>query len=300
MVSELSILIPVYNFEVTKLVSKLRDQCLQYSQRFEICIYDDCSDEKFRVKHRPLNEFPEVRYVELRQNIGRSALRNRLAQDANYNYLLFLDNDSAIPDKQFLKRYWEFPKKCDVLIGGTIYQKQAPSDLYMLRWRYGNEREARDADERSKHPYQSLTLNNMLIRKEVFLAHPLSTDIKGYGHEDTKFGWDLQKAGVQVCHINNPVIHLGLEPAFTFLKKTEEGIKNLHQLYLHQKNIPESKLIKSYEWLKRTGMRKPFMHIIRQFLPAIFKNLKSPDPNLRHFDIYKLYLFTKLELGKKF
>src|SRR5436190_1486313 len=116
MVSELSILIPVYNYDVTQLVTDLLKQGRALSQRFEICIYDDCSEERYRVKHRDLNHFPEIRYVELRQNIGRSALRNRLAKDANYEYLLFLDNDSALPDNQFLKRYWDLQKKCDVVI----------------------------------------------------------------------------------------------------------------------------------------------------------------------------------------
>src|SRR5688572_12330280 len=98
MVSELSILIPIYNQDVLQLVSELLTQCRQITTRFEIILYDDASKDKYRKRHRYLNEEPEVRYVELRENIGRAAIRNRLAQDANFNYLLFLDNDSGLPD----------------------------------------------------------------------------------------------------------------------------------------------------------------------------------------------------------
>ncbi|MFC5271729.1 glycosyltransferase family 2 protein [Adhaeribacter terreus] len=298
MVSELSVLIPIYNQDVTRLVQSLLEQCRNLTSRFEILLYDDASEEKFRYKHRFLNEEPEIRYVEMRKNVGRAAIRNCLAQDANYRYLLFLDNDSALPDEDFVKRYWECPEEADVIIGGTVYEPEAPSDMYMLRWHYGKLREEKKAALRNKNPYRSLTLNNMLIRKEVYLKHQLNTDLLGYGHEDTKFGWELEKAAVSVKHINNPVIHMGLEPAVDFLRKTRQAIKNLYQLYQTQPNISDSKLIKSYELLRKTGMAKAFLLAFRPMRGMMLQNLRSPNPNLKYFDLYKLYLFTSQALGK--
>ena len=301
MVSELSILIPVYNQNVLSLVAGLLAQSREITSRFEIIIYDDASQDKFRKLHRFLNEEEEIRYVELRENIGRAAIRNRLAQDANFNYLLFLDNDSALPDADFVKRYWESNKngETDVIIGGTIYENSYSSDAYALRWKYGREREEKKASERSKNPYQSLTLNNMLIKKAVYLKHLLSTEINGYGHEDTKFGWELEADGAKVKHIDNPVIHLGLEVATDFLKKTRQAISNLYSLYEANPKIPKSKLIRSYELLKRTKMRHAFVYCFQPITGMILDNLRSPEPDLKYFDLYKLFLFTRQALNIK-
>ena len=297
MVSELSILIPVYNYDVTELALSLLKQCRQVTSHFEICLYDDGSEEKFRKKHRPLNSYDEIRYLELRHNIGRASIRNRLAADAVYKNLLFLDNDSALPDDDFINRYWNCPEKADVLVGGTIYEAQQPSDLYMLRWRYGKAREEKTAAVRNKQPYRSLTLNNMLIRKDVYEMHPLYTGLEGYGHEDTRFGWELQKAGVGVMHIDNPVIHMGLEPGVDFIRKTKQAVKNLHKLYLEMGDLPDSSLLKAYRMLARAKARKAFLLAFRPFKATVLTNLKSDDPNLTYFDLYKLYLFTKQALS---
>ncbi|KAA9345802.1 glycosyltransferase family 2 protein [Adhaeribacter soli] len=297
MVSELSILIPVYNYDVTELALSLLKQCRQVTSNFEICLYDDGSEEKFRKKHRPLNSYDEIRYLELRYNIGRASIRNRLAADAVYKNLLFLDNDSALPDEEFISRYWNNPEKADVLIGGTIYEAEQPSDLFMLRWRYGKAREEKTAAVRNKQPYRSLTLNNMLIRKDVYETHPLYTGLEGYGHEDTRFGWELQKAGVSVKHIDNPVIHMGLEPGVDFIKKTKQAVKNLHKLYLEMGDLPDSSLLKAYRMLARAKARKAFLLAFRPFKATVLTNLKSDDPNLTYFDLYKLYLFTKQALS---
>jgi glycosyltransferase involved in cell wall biosynthesis len=299
MVSELSILIPVYNYDVTELALSLLKQCRLVTSNFEICLYDDGSEEKFRKKHRPLNSYDEIRYLELRYNIGRAAIRNRLAADAVYKNLLFLDNDSALPDEEFINRYWNSPEKADVLIGGTIYEAEQPSDLFMLRWRYGKAREEKAAAVRNKQPYRSLTLNNMLIRKDVYEANPLYTGLEGYGHEDTRFGWELQKAGISVKHIDNPVIHMGLEPGVDFIKKTKQAVKNLHKLYLEMGDLPDSSLLKAYRLLARAKARKAFLLAFRPFKPTVLANLKSDDPNLTYFDLYKLYLFTRQALSKK-
>lgn len=299
MVSELSILIPVYNFDVTDLALNLLEQGRQLTSQFEICLYDDGSEEKFRQKHRKLNRHPEIRYMEMRHNIGRAAIRNRLASEATYSHLLFLDNDSALPDNGFLKRYWNCPETATVYIGGTIYENSQPSDLYMLRWRYGKAREEKTAAERNKHPYRSLTLNNMLIRKAVYEAHPLDTNLEGYGHEDTRFGWELQKAGEKVLHLDNPVIHLGLEPAVDFLKKTKQAVKNLHRLYLEMGDLPDSSLFKTYQMLRKAKARRAFLLAFKPFKATVLTNLKSDEPNLTYFDLYKLYLFTKQALSLK-
>ena len=70
----LSILIPVYNFDVNALVSDLHRQAIDCGIAFEIRCYDDGSTEAFRAKNRAIQTMGNVVWVELEQNIGRSAL----------------------------------------------------------------------------------------------------------------------------------------------------------------------------------------------------------------------------------
>jgi glycosyltransferase involved in cell wall biosynthesis len=90
----LSILIPVYNFDVTNFVTDLHTLCKQEKITFEIILFDDASNEDFKNKNRLLQKLPFVTYQELTQNIGRSAIRNKLAEAANYDFLMFVDCDS--------------------------------------------------------------------------------------------------------------------------------------------------------------------------------------------------------------
>ena len=48
--------------------------------------------------------------------------------------------------------------------------------------------------------------------------------LSGYGHEDTLFGYELNKNNIQIHHIDNPVLNGHLDTNEAFLLKTEEGL----------------------------------------------------------------------------
>lgn len=91
----LSILIPVYNYDVRSLVGDLAKQCLEASIPFEILCYDDHSQEEFDRINQKVIQLEGVTYFRLAKNVGRSMIRNHLAQVARYDHLLFLDCDSG-------------------------------------------------------------------------------------------------------------------------------------------------------------------------------------------------------------
>ena len=95
----LSILIPVYQVKVEKLVVKLIKQCDRCKIEFEILCFDDGSKERIKVSNRSIDLLMRVNYVELSENLGRSKIRNRLAKSARYDYLLFLDADSQVKSR---------------------------------------------------------------------------------------------------------------------------------------------------------------------------------------------------------
>ncbi|MEM6320956.1 MAG: glycosyltransferase family A protein, partial [Bacteroidota bacterium] len=100
----ISILIPVYNFDVTQLVSDLQKQANQLTIPIEILVFDDGSTADFKQKNRSIQTYPIVNYKELLHNLGRSAIRNALTKVANFPYLLFMDGDSKVVRVDYLKK----------------------------------------------------------------------------------------------------------------------------------------------------------------------------------------------------
>ena len=84
----LSILIPSYNFEISKLIADLNKQATELQIKFEIVVIDDASNSYFRSKNSNIRKHDSVKYFELSENIGRSKIRNKLAEMANYQNLL--------------------------------------------------------------------------------------------------------------------------------------------------------------------------------------------------------------------
>lgn len=286
----LSVLIPVYNWDVRDLVSSLTMQIADWPGPVEIILFDDFSTEIFRQMNRELASQPNVRYQELPRNVGRTKIRNHLAAVAQHEWLLLLDNDSLLPDPQFLARYAAARHQAVVLIGGTSYAATPPleADLY-LRWHYGRVREARTAATRQTAPHRQLTINNALIRAEIFRQFPLDEHLTDYGHEDTKLGEQLATAQVPVVHLDNPVVHTGLEPAAAFLKKSEQAVRNLARVYRSDGLGTSSRLLRMALQLRRLGLAPVARVALRTVAPALQQQLLSAAPSLRQFDLLKLH-----------
>ncbi len=95
----LSILIPVYNWDIRELLTRLAVQAeaLSGEELVEIVVIDDDSFLKFRNKETA-GEITRITYRELTKNIGRAAIRNALLREASGKYVLFLDAD-MLPDR---------------------------------------------------------------------------------------------------------------------------------------------------------------------------------------------------------
>ena len=286
----LSVLIPVYQREVGELVRTLLAQAADWSGPVEILLFDDGSAEEFQTLNRPLAARPGVHYRELPLNVGRAAIRNQLASAAEYPWLLLLDNDSRLPDARFLARYAAARHQAAVLIGGTSYETAPPADPALrLRWHYGRTREARPAAVRQRTPYAQLTINNALVRADIFGQFPLDERLSEYGHEDTKFGAELATATIPVLHLDNPVIHDGLEPAAVFLTKSAQAVRNLARVYRENGLGTDSRLLQTALQLRRLGAASLAQFALGAAGPALRRQLLSAAPGLRAFDLLKLY-----------
>ena len=183
---ELSILIPVYNSDCRQQVTALSYQAETIEGlRCEIVVADDGSDDvALQGINAELSALPNVRYIRREQNVGRAAIRNYLAHEARYEWLLFMDGDMAIPSDTFLKKWVEADVK-EVAYGGYVVGEGSRSSL---RFIYEKENEPMHrATERRKRPHQHFHTWNFLIRRYVMLANPFDEGVRHYGHEAVTF-----------------------------------------------------------------------------------------------------------------
>ncbi len=292
----ISILIPTYNYNVMPLVTELHNQTEKLAINFEILVYDDCSPNPSD-ENEEINKLSSTKYIKLAKNIGRSAIRNKLANDAKYANLLFLDADTQIIKNDFIEKYIIALKpNAKIIYGGILYQKNPPKKEELLRWIYGNKREALPVSERIKQPHLRFLTLNFLIKKNVFSELSFNEEIPNSRHEDTLFALDSKKKNINIQHIDNPVIHLGLEDSAIFLKKSEESVKALF-LFVNQELIMAeetslSKRAKQLQNLKIGFMAKWFYKIFR--IP-MKNHLLSKKPSLFIFDVYRLGYYISLK-----
>lgn len=291
----LSILIPIYNFDVRKLVSNLYQQAQNLQIVFEIVLVDDASTSNDKLLNQELGTtFPNVKYIELCKNIGRARIRNYLTTLAEYKYLLFMDCDSMPISQNFLSNYVNKLAPNKLLYGGRVYCADKPMDYKrILHWSYGVEREVVDAEARSRHPYQSFMTNNFLIPRSIAIEHPFELSIEQYGHEDTLFGIELKNGGVQIEHLNNPLEHIDIETTTAFLGKTEKALENLANLQKEHPLKGHVKLLDFYYTCKKWRVVWLISTVGTIFEPWIKKNLYSTRPHLRLFDFYRLHLLIR-------
>lgn len=295
----LSICIPVYNFDVTELVDELHQQATELRYPFEILIFDDRSHSYFRKRNSTLACKSQVSYLDFDYNIGRSKIRNRLADYASGQWILFLDCDVVIDDPQFIKRYIDSLNQAPVVCGGIKYGKRPIREELLLRWKYGVKREMKSVSKRQQAPYSSFMSGNFLIDYDVFHQIRFNEELSGYGHEDTLFGIELKKLKTPILHIENPSVHIGLDTSKDFLSKSEQGVINLTRILFImpelRRDIEKSvKILRVFRMLRSIGMIYPLRWVFRVVNPIIKLRLLSNKPSLILFDLYKLALLSKL------
>jgi glycosyltransferase involved in cell wall biosynthesis len=290
----LSILIPVYEYNPTKLIKDLIQQSLQIEIPLEIILIDDASSiDFFSNWATPFQDYTTIQITRLNQNIGRAAIRNNLIQKASFDWLLFLDADTIPCTQNYLASFIPFlSANYSCLCGGTAYRKEQPEASRRLRWEYGKAREEITSTIRNQNTFGTFTLNNLLIRKEVVLQFPLDNAIQKYGHEDTLLGMNLAANNIKMLHIDNFVYHEGLDTNEVFLVKVKQSIETLVELYIQGKLPAETKLIKLHTRLTKLKVNGIVTFFIKLFLPIIEKNLRRSTPSIFYMDLLKLWYFN--------
>lgn len=287
----LSILIPTYNYDIVTLVKSLYEQLKQQDIFFEIICFDNGSKSELNLKNEEINPLDFCIFIPLKNNGGRSRIRNLLAKKAKYKWLLFLDADVLPVSKNFIKNYLDSTKikNQNVVFGGLKYDDNKPSDNKMLRWVYGKKREEISLKIRKLNPSVHFTSANFLIKKNIFQKIKFDESLIEYGHEDTLLAIDLKKENIPIIQIDNPVYHLGLDENEQFIVKTKKAIANLVFLNNQKRiGVKENKLLKKFNEIKSIRMNQFFSTLFKFFSKKMETNLNSKTPSLFIYDLYKL------------
>ena len=291
----LSILIPTYNYVCLSLATSLKSQAETiHNLKWEIIVADDGSTNRATVaENAQIETMENCRFLAFSQNMGRAAIRNELARNARYENILFIDSDAEVCSENFIKAYLEAATLHEVVCGGIRNMEKLPSADVTLRYRYEQSAcNVRTLAYRSNYPYKYFTTFNFLIKRELFLSILFDEQCHEYGYEDALFGITLQKNCIKIKHIDNPLVHTGMDTNYSFLKKTE---KALHTLYALGDKMQASAFV------SRTAHRLRKLHLawlvlLFHFLfsPLLRLQLLSHHPSILLLQIYKLGYFIKI------
>ncbi len=280
----LSILIPTYNYDITSLVSEVHKQAQKAEIDFEIICFDDGSKAEINSKNDSINQLNSCKFKELPLNIGRSAIRNLLANEAHYENLLFIDAGTFPKKDTFVKDYIPFMAK-EASSGGMTYLEKEPEPKYRLRWIFTKKRE-----------HNTLCSSNFMIKKKVILNITFDESLKQYGYEDVLFFETLRKNNIDVFSFDNPVIHDCLDDCLTFLKKTEFAIQNLKFLSENRKlDKTQSNILKYYYILSKLKFVSFTTFLFKLMNPVLKMNLCSKFSSLILYDFYRLGYFCSIK-----
>jgi glycosyltransferase involved in cell wall biosynthesis len=303
---KISLLIPVFDYDIVALIHGMKSALGKVPEFCEILIGDDGSSAEFKEKYHSL-EGDCVKLISSEKNIGRAAIRNKLALEAKGDYLLFIDADTMLPGtaEAYLRKWLPMMPDYRVICGGILYNDIAPGDPEkLLRWKYGKWKEQRKASERNKNPHAWFSTFNVLIDKSVFSKIRFNEELKQYGYEDKLLGYQLKKAGIDILHIDNGLIHEGLESNKEFLNKTKLGIENLSKLY---NNVTDKKtfsrtvlIFRLYQRLKFFRLTKLLARVFILYRDRMEIRLDSGKISLLLFGFYKMCMFcTYREIHKR-
>lgn len=297
----ISILIPIYNFTVIDLVKSIHYQCINSNIIFEIIAIDDDSKIEYKEQNRIIQSLSHVRYEELTNNQGRVKLRNLLAYKALYEFLLFIDCDAQVTNPHFIENYCaECVNNAPIVVcGGTTYSDIKPHRSRRLRWKYGKSAEEKSAEIRSIEPNNSFSAFNFLISKDLFDSIKFDILPNSYGHEDTLLGIRLSEKKICVKHIDNALIHCGLDSNEVFFEKTKVGIENLYDIFSkNPTSFNKIKLVETFLKFEKAGIAILVSQLF-SFKKNILKKLTIRTSSVFLLNLYKLGYFCYLSKYQK-
>lgn len=296
----LSVLIPVYNYNITQLVNELHEQLVASNIDFEIICLDDKSNQDIIDSNLSIGELSNTTYKLSDKNNGIAVTRQILVDAAIYGWIILIDADMELIDDNYILNYLQaINNGYEVIFGGVSYKDIQPNSDNILRWKYGKQCEELNAKKRNKRPYKVTSAANLCIKKDVYKQFGLGDVGNSYGM-DIFLGPQLKLHKVSVIHINNSVYHLGLESSSKYLSKVEFAISTLLNLYYEGKiKKHENSLLKTFLLMKKTSFNYLCSGLYKVFNSGIKKQLLSKKPKIKLLQLYKILYICYYDLNKR-
>lgn len=299
MIDKLSILIPVYNDDASSLVQALVAEAQNVTGLdYEIIVYDDGSTDAHCIEaNNRLALLPGCFYVSEPHHHCRASMRNSMLHQGRYEWCLMIDARLRPANADFISRYINAKvSDCGAVCGGVVVDGgDNTKKLYHenLRFRYEKHAERHHSvDARRQRPYQSFRTTNIMLRRSVLQHTPYDERIIGYGYEDVMLGRDLERAGIEVLHIDNPVAYTSFESNANYLAKLDEALYTLRSFSNELRGY--SPLLNLTENLKNWHLLWMLRGFHRVFIRLEHRILIGKHPKLFILKLYKLGVYSCL------
>lgn len=278
----LSIVIPVYNYNILPLVEQLHREASSLNLPFELLICDDASTQVFH--QQQIEQLPHTRWLTNSVNRHVAYTRNRLLNEVQYPWVLLLDADVLPLSSTFIQDYLMRIDQGHFFQGGFTYV--VPDDLanQSLRFTYGQR------IEQYKHLHSCCNL--FFNQRELQLQ--FDEAITEYGYEDTLFFLDLAKRNIEVIRLNNKVVHHSTESNKTYLERSKQACWGLATLIrqgkIHTHDVQLSGL---YHQLEKYHFAFVLSILDAVVGASIRRNLLGKKPSMTAFKWFKLLEYHK-------
>ena len=269
----ISILVPVYNVDITHLNSCIRSVIYQSYPHWQLCLADDCSTNP---EIRPLlnnwaSTDPRIKVVFLSENSGISAATNAAAALAEGRYLAFLDNDDELAPEALQ----QFAMRINI----------TPADLY-----YSDE-DLIGADGRQYSIFRKPGFNGELLLCHNYITHCVLTKKALFdkvggcrdelnGAQDLDLLLKLSEQADAIIHIPEILYHWRASKSSTSINHSEKhyadeaGRKSVAQAF-DRRGIPGKVHFTDWKFFYRAQRT-----IISELPVTIIVNWERPEDGL--------------------
>ena len=267
---KLSVLAPFYREDPSHLLRALDAEAAPMAGTVEIITLDDGSaDDRLAglVSNTIGRMSSPARFVRRVMNVGRAKARNRLAEEARGDWLLFLDSDMAPDSQHFLGAYLDLIEaEGPPVVCGGFSLHQAPDDPdHALHRHMALKSDCLPAAQRNLAPEKHVFTSNLLVRRDVFEVVRFDEDFRGWGWEDVEWAMRVSRDH-PIVHIDNPATHLGLDGAAVIAAKYEQSAANFGRVvaeHLHLvETYPSYRLAKAMKHAPLRGTWRPMLKTI--------------------------------------
>lgn len=292
----LSVLIPFLRDDPTDLIHQLQGEARVLKGQVEVILLDDGTGQADLT--RSLSTLLQTidlptRLITLHQNEGRSVGRNRLANEARGQHLLFLDSDMKPDRPDFLQAWLHLVQEgqTEVAFGGFSLL-QAPHDpRFAVHHAMASRSDCLTAEQRQLHPEKYVFTSNLLISRKVFTEETFDPDFSGWGWEDVEWAMRVSKR-YGVRHVDITATHMGLDTVEALAHKYEQSVPNFARVLAKHPQFVTA--YPSYR-VARMIRRLPGRALLRPCLRLVFRSPVLPT-SLRAFSLrlYRAALYAEV------